>query len=137
MQRLDGERHAAAAGMIQQRCDSFSDLHPRAGDVLRAIGQAADDEDQAFRADCRCVVHRSPVVVQRCQPAGRGRGREHAAAAQAGDPQVGIPDEPGGASRPAFVELVAPRRDAADAVPGAAGDALLQGPLRADRCCVE
>jgi hypothetical protein len=55
MQRLDSERHADAAGVLERGGDAVVDVAPRREQVVRLrrpgerAGQAADDEHQARR----------------------------------------------------------------------------------------
>ena len=60
----------------------------RAGDVLRAFRQAADDQHQAVRADRGGLVDGAAVVVERGAASGFVGRRKHAAAAEAGDGQA-------------------------------------------------
>ena len=85
------------------------------GQVARALGQAAADEHDEVGAELGRLCDRAAVVVDRV------RGGEEAAAAQAGDGQAGVADEPrggGGAAR--LGDLVAPQADLPDAGAGAA-----------------
>ena len=87
----------------------------------RELRQAADDEDKAGRAERRRLVDRAPVVVPRLL-AVRAVGREHAAAAVAGELEPRVLHGAHGAVEPDRRDLVAPGRDRAHAVPGAGLD---------------
>ena len=97
--------------------------------AVAAFRQAADDEDQALRAERQRLVDGAAVVVQRRAPALAIRRRKHPAAAIAGDREPGVADAQRRVLESRRGDLVAPRRDAANAVPRAAVDDLRQRPL--------
>ena len=143
MLRLDGERHAGGTRVVQQCADPVAHHFARAGEILvddRAaaiLRQAADREDEAARAEFAGFVDGAAVVVLRRAPAAAiGRG-EHAAAAQARHDESGVAKSARRIGKAGRRDLVAPRRDAANAVARAAGDDLGQRPLRADGGRVE
>ena len=130
VQRLDRERHARRARVAEELADAVAHHFARAGEILRFDGagailrQPAHDEYQAARAQGERLVDRAPVVVLRRAPAFAVRGREHSAAAIAGDRESGVAYAPRRVLQPGGRHLVAPRRDAANAVAGASGDDL-------------
>ncbi len=75
VQRLDRERHARAARVVEELADAVAHHFARAGEILRfdragaILRQPADDEDQASRAERERLVDRAPVVVLRRAPA--------------------------------------------------------------------
>ncbi len=131
MQRLDRERHAGFARFRQDRRDPFSYSFSGKGKIFRARQQAAHDQHQALRAQLVRLFDRAPVVVA---PVLR---REEAAAAQAGYGKSVLPYRGSRRLQAHCRDLVAPGRDAADIVPGAAVDHLREVPLLADRRGIE
>ncbi len=133
----------ARARVAEQLADAVAHHFARAGEILRFDGagailrQPADDEYQAARAEGERLVDRAPVVVLRRAPAFAVRGREHPAAAIAGDRESGVADAPRRVLQPGGRHLVPPGRDAANAVAGASGDDLRQRPLLPHRRGVE
>ncbi len=128
MQRLDRQRHADLARVVERRRDAVLHLLARAGDVLgqrgagERAGQAADDEHEAGGVQRLRLVDGAAVVVERGLAAGGIDRREHAAAAVAGQRQAVRAHQRGGALQADRRDLVAPRRDRADAVAGAGLD---------------
>ena len=123
MQRLDRERHARAARVFEQLAQAVAHHFARAGEVARhdlaaaILRQAADDEHEALRAERQRLVDGAAVVVVRGAPAFAIGRRKHAAAAEPGDGQAGVANAPRRVVEARRRHLVAPRRDAADAVP--------------------
>jgi hypothetical protein len=81
VQGLDRERHAAGAGVRQDRGDALGDHVAGACYVLRALGQAADDEHETVGAQSHGLVDGAQVVVNGGRTTLSVGGREHAAAA--------------------------------------------------------
>ncbi len=85
MERLDGERHVGAAGVLQQRADAILHQGARGPDILRGrrarpgiLRQATHHENEAGRAQSDRLIHGAPIVVADLGQAG-GVSREHPA----------------------------------------------------------
>ena len=76
MQRLDRQRHLCLPRIGQERGQRVADLASGVIDVARAFRQAADDENEALRADRGGFVDRAPVIVERGASSCRRRRRE-------------------------------------------------------------
>ncbi len=110
VQRLDRERHAAGARVLEQLADAVAHLLARAGEVLRAMRPARPSAGRRPPAPGTAprrprLVDRAPVVVERRAPALAVGGREHAAAAIAGDGEAGVADAPRRVLEPAGATL--------------------------------
>jgi len=103
-----------------------------AGEILQfdfpiaADGKPPDDQDQALRAQRNRFVDRAPVVVQSRPPAVAIGRWKHSAAAIAANDKSSVADARCGLLEASGRDLVAPRRNAADAVAGATVDDLRQ-----------
>jgi hypothetical protein len=126
VQRLDPEPHPVLGGDRQQPLDAAGDVLARPGQV--AVDRRAADEHDHVGAQRRRLLDCPAVVVVGAAPPGRVGRREEAAAAQARDAQAGVGDHCGAALHAGLGDLVAPRRDRADAVLDAGLDDLGQRP---------
>jgi hypothetical protein len=94
-------------------------------------------QHQAARAEGRRLVDGAAVVVDRRRETAAALGGEPAAAAEAGHHKPRIPDAPRARGEAQGRDLVAPGRDAADAVACAAVDDAVERPLLAQGGGVE
>ena len=132
VQRLDRERHAAGARMRQDRRHAVEIAPARRLDVARAGRHAAADHHEAVGADRGALVDHALVVVDQRLLSGRVRAAEQPAAAIAGHLHAVRPDDARRLLRPHRLHVLAPRRDAADAVLHQRLDAGLQVELMPD-----
>ena len=71
VQRLDRERHPCRLRVLQQFADAIAHHFACAAQVFRddaaaaILGQAADDQDEATRAERQRLIDRAPVVIER------------------------------------------------------------------------
>jgi hypothetical protein len=143
VQRLDRQRHPGIASVQKEFADAVAHHFSCAGEILRfdfavaADGQAPDDQDQALRAQRNRFVDRAPVVVQSRPPAVAIGRWKHSAAAIAANDKSSVADARCGLLEASGRDLVAPRRNAADAVAGATVDDLRQRPLLPHRGGIE
>lgn len=128
MQRLDRERHARGSRVGEECMQRLVHLPAGAGDVARALRQAADHQHETLRADGGRFLDGTAVVVKRGAAPRRVGGGKHAAAAQPGDGHAVRAHELSRALGPARLHDVAPGRDRGDAGPRAALDQLLERP---------
>jgi hypothetical protein len=129
--RLDRDRHAARARVVEDRAEAVADHVARAAQILRALREPARDDDEAPRLDRRGLVDRAQVVVDRGLAAFAVGRREESAAAQAGHRQAVVAKNARGFLCADLRQLVAPRTDAADVVPAAGLGRLTQVAFRA------
>src|SRR6266536_4281822 len=116
--------------MPEDRGDALLHERPRPGDIPAAVRQPAHDQHQTLRRKLRRLLDGAAVLLE-----GGGEPRaaacgEKTAAAQPGPGQAGVADPELRLLESERRNLVAPGRDAADAVPLAAGDDLVELPLR-------
>ena len=109
--------------------DAIRDPVPGSDDVPVAGGQPADHHDQLTGTKGRGLVDRGPVVQQRFSGLRRVAGGEKAAAAEAGHPQAGIANQPGGALGADLGNPAPPHPQRGDPGPHSAFDGLRQGPV--------
>ena len=96
MKRLDGERYSGRASIGQDGGDAVVDHLAGLADVPARAGQATDYQHQALGGERGGFIDGAAIVVDRCLPPCRSIRREHAAAAEPGDPQIVGPDDAGG-----------------------------------------
>src|SRR5215510_6109088 len=133
VQRLDRERHARRARVVEDLADPVAHHLARAGEVLRFLRQPAGYDDEAVRSERRCVIDRAQVVVDRRLTTLAVRGGKEACADEAGDGEAVVADHPRRLLRAGFRHLVPPGRDAADVVPAERVDLAPEIPLLAER----
>ena len=97
----------------------------------RSFGRPPTTSTRQCAPSVERLVDGAPVVVERGAAAFAVGRRKHAAAAVARHGQAGVADAPRRVVEAGRGDLVAPRRDAADAVPRAGLDDVGQRPLRA------
>ncbi len=108
VQRLDRERHARRARVIEHLADAVPHHRARPGKVFRAGRQAPGDEHQAPCLECCGGVDRAQVVVDRSPARLAVRGRKHASTAKPRDREAVVADCLRGFLHAHLGELVAP-----------------------------
>src|SRR5206468_9755073 len=114
--------------------DAFLHERSRRAKIPAAFRQSADDQHQTLRGKLRRLLDGAAVLLDGGgEPRTAARGKE-SAAAKSGHGESRVADPALRLVEPELRDLVAPGRDATDAVPLAAGDDPVELPLRAHGC---